>query len=117
MFDPSVIESLVASIPNLSEILSPDGKGNLDVDLCDLFNKLKSVDVASLPAPLANLMAQFGATNPCDTFRNFFGKDAKCGSAPCGPSSSNNNNSNNGKFSFLIFSWRITNVINQCMKV
>jgi hypothetical protein len=96
MFDPSVIESLVASIPSLGEILSADGKGNVDIDLCDLFNKLKTVDVSSLPTPLANLAAQFGASNPCETFHNFFGKD-KCGNAPCGShsTSSNNNNNNN----------------------
>lgn len=94
MFDPSVIESLVASLPNLSGVFSADGKGNLDVDLCDLINKLKSVDVSSLPAPLANLAAQFGASNPCETFRNFLGKD-KCGGAQCGSGSNNNNNANN----------------------
>jgi hypothetical protein len=92
MFDPSVIESLMASIPNLSEVLSPDGKGNFDIDMCDLINKLKSVDVSSLPVPLANLAAQFGASNPCEAFRNMLGKD-KCGSS-CS-SSNNNNNTNN----------------------
>eukprot|EP00026_Physarum_polycephalum_P005779 Phypoly_transcript_05817.p1 GENE.Phypoly_transcript_05817~~Phypoly_transcript_05817.p1 ORF type:complete len:560 (-),score=133.88 Phypoly_transcript_05817:71-1750(-) len=94
MFDPSVIESLMASIPSLGEILSSDGKGNVDIDLCDLFNKLKTADVSSLPAPLANLAAQFGAANPCETFRNFFGKD-KCGNGACGSSSSSSNNNNN----------------------
>lgn len=93
MFDPSVIESLVASIPSLGEILSADGKGNVDVDLCDLFSKLKTADVSSLPAPLANLAAQFGASNPCEAFRNLFGAD-KCGTSECGATGSNNNNNN-----------------------
>jgi hypothetical protein len=103
MFNPSVIESLVASIPNLGGILSADGKGNMDVDLCDLFNKLKSTDVSSLPAPLANLMAQFGSSNPCEVFRNVFGKE-KCGTSSCDAGSNNNNNStNNGTFLLLPF--------------
>lgn len=95
LFDPSVIQSLMASMPSFKEIISPDGKGNIDVDLCDLFNKLKSLDVSSLPAPLANLAAQLGTTNPCEAFHNMFGKE-KCGAgSPCGNSNTNNNNNNN----------------------
>lgn len=99
MFDPSVIESLIASFPSLNEILSTDEKGNVDVDLCDLFAKLKTVDASSLPLPLANLVSQFGASNPCEAFRTAFGLKEKsahpCSGGSCHKSDPNNNNNNN----------------------
>lgn len=97
IFDPAVVESLIASFPSLSEILTQDGKGNVDVDLCDLFSKLKTIDASSLPLPLANLLSQFEGSNPCEVFRNAFGvkNGHPCGAGSCHKADPNNNNNNN----------------------
>jgi len=98
IFDPAVVESLIASFPSLNEVLSPDGKGNVDIDVCDLFTKLKNLDANALPLPLANLLNQFGGANPCEVFRNVLGvKEGHrpCNTGSCHKSDPNNNNNNN----------------------
>lgn len=98
MFNPAVIESLIASFPSLNEVLTSDDKGNVDVDLCDLFAKLKTLDASSLPLPLANLVNQFETSNPCEAFRNILGlkeKHGSCNAGSCHKSDPNNNNNNN----------------------
>lgn len=98
MFNPQVVESLIASFPSLNEVLSTDERGNVDVDLCDLFAKLKTLDANALPLPLANLLNQFNTSNPCEAFRNILGvkeKTGSCNPGSCHKSDPNNNNNNN----------------------
>jgi len=90
---PSVIEAITSLFPNM--------QGSVDVDLCELFGKLKSFDVSTLPAPLAELVSQFGGANPCELFRHIVGvtgakeKDSHPCASPCSQKSDSNNNNNN----------------------
>jgi hypothetical protein len=96
LLNPAVIDSLVASLPSLKDVLSPIEGGGIDVDLCDLFAKLKTIDAPSLPAPLAQFMKQFGSSDPCAIFRDIMGRKDKetqpCASS-CKKADPNNNNS------------------------
>jgi next-to-BRCA1 protein 1 len=95
LLNPAVIDSLVASLPSLKDVLTPiENGGGVDVDLCDLFAKLKTFDASSLPAPLAQLVKQFGSSDPCAVFRDMMGrKDAHpCGTSCKKPDPNNNNN-------------------------
>jgi hypothetical protein len=101
LLNPAAIDSLIASFPSLRDIFSPVGNGSTDVDVCELFSKLKSVDQGSLPAPLSQLLKQFGSSDPCTVFQNLFGNkgpkeqtESPCNSQKCDPN--NNNNNNNG---------------------
>jgi len=95
LLNPSVIESLMASLPSLRDILSPVENGGIDVDLCDLFAKLKSVDSASLPAPLAQFVKQFGSSDPCAMFRDMMGVRKDKETQPCGSSCNSQKNDPN----------------------
>lgn len=116
VLNPSVIQSIVSNLPSLSDIFAPVGNGSIDVDLCDLFAKLKAVDANSLPAPLANLVKQFNS-DPCAAFRDVLSGKAP---QPCNPKSdpnNNNNSSSNGKLPLLFIFVLNTNLIYQFTRV